>query len=112
MKVIDLVRHSLTLQDLLELAGEDNIVLRAPDGRQFVLAEINDFAEEIEKVGQNQQLMELLNDRSMEAAKYSLGQVREQLRGRPRGPSKQGRSRKENPKSTPAASGARRNKKR
>jgi hypothetical protein len=84
MKAIDLSTTSPTLTEVLELASEDNVVLRAADGRQYVLAAIDDFAEEVAKVGQNESLMQLLSERSQEPAQLSLSQVREQLQGKKR----------------------------
>ncbi len=88
MKAIDLSTSSPTLTEVLELAGEDNVILRTPEGRQYVLAEIDDFAEEIARVGQNEALMQLLNERSQETAQVPLSQVREQLQGKKRSPRK------------------------
>jgi len=85
MKAIDLSTTSPTLTQVLELAGEDNVILRTPEGRQYVLAEIDDFAEEIAKVGRNESLTRLLDERSRETTRFTLGQVREQLQGKKRG---------------------------
>ncbi len=84
MKAIDLSTTSPTLTEVLELASEDNVILRTPEGRQYVLAEIDDFAEEIAKVVQNESLMELLRERSQETVQLPLSQVREQLQGKKR----------------------------
>jgi hypothetical protein len=84
MKAIDLSATSPTLTEVLELAGEDNVILRTPEGRQYVLAEIDDFAEEVAKVGQNESLVELLRERSQETTRIPLSQVREQLQGKKR----------------------------
>src|SRR4051794_24198502 len=81
-KGIDLATSSPTLAEVLELAAEDNVILRTPDGRQFVLAEIGDFGEEVARAGQNESLTRLLDERSREAARVPLGRVREQLRGK------------------------------
>jgi hypothetical protein len=46
-----------------------------------VLAQIdNDFEQEIELVRQNQELMQLLEERSKETKTYSLDEVREKLK--------------------------------
>jgi hypothetical protein len=84
MKAIDLSTASPSLAEILELASEDNIILRTVEGRQFVLAEIDDFAEEVEKVRQNEALMKLLDERSAEPTTYTLKQVRDQLQGNKR----------------------------
>jgi hypothetical protein len=84
MKAIDLSTASPTLTEVLELASEDNVILRTPEGRHYVLAEIDDFAEEVARVGQNQSLMQLLDERSRETTHVPLSQVREQLQGKKR----------------------------
>jgi len=82
MKAIDLSAATPTLAEVLDLAGEDNVILRTPEGRQFVLAEIDDFAEEVQRTSRNEALTQLLNERSNETATLTLSQVREQVQGK------------------------------
>jgi hypothetical protein len=82
MKAIDVSRASPTLREVLELAAEDNVLLRTSEGRQYVLAEIDDFAEEVARVRNNASIMQLLDTRSKEPAHLTLSQVREKLRGK------------------------------
>jgi hypothetical protein len=49
------------------------------DGRRFVLAEIDDFAEEVAKTSANEELMRFLEERSKEKGHISLAEVRKQL---------------------------------
>ena len=79
MKAIDLSTSSPSLTEVLDLAGEDNVILKTPEGRQFVLAEIDDFADEVARTARNGSLGELLRARSQEKEVLSLRQVREQL---------------------------------
>jgi hypothetical protein len=79
MKAIDLSTAAPTLAEVLELAGQENLILRTPEGKEFVLAEIDDFAAEVALVRQNDALMQLLAERSKEPGKYTLSQVRERL---------------------------------
>ena len=44
MKTIYLSRENPTLLDVLALADKDNIILRTREGREFVLAQVNDFS--------------------------------------------------------------------
>jgi hypothetical protein len=90
MKAIDLSTTPLTLGEVLELAGEDNVILRTAEGRQYVLAKIDDFAEEVDRVRQNESLMELLDERSGETTQLTLSQVREQLQGKKRSQKRKG----------------------
>jgi hypothetical protein len=79
MKTIDLSTSSPNLPEILQLASEENVILKTADGRQFVVAEIDDFAEEVRLTRQNEPLMRLLDERSKETATFSLKEVREQL---------------------------------
>jgi hypothetical protein len=91
MKAIDLSTASPSLTEVLKLAGEDNVILRTTEGRQYLLAEIDDFADEVAKVGQNENLMRLLDERSEETTQFSLKEVRERLQGKKRSPGKRQR---------------------
>ncbi|MFY9824801.1 MAG: hypothetical protein WAM82_25710 [Thermoanaerobaculia bacterium] len=80
MKSIDAAAVS-TFSELLDLAEEETVRVTTPDGREFILVEIDDFAEEIEAVGQSRELIELLEERSKEKAKggHSLAEVKKRL---------------------------------
>jgi hypothetical protein len=84
MKAIDITTSSPTLTEVLRLASEDNVILKTAEGRQYVLAEIDDFAEEINAVRRNKAIMQMLKERSQEPATLTLRQVREQLQGKKR----------------------------
>jgi hypothetical protein len=93
MKAIDLSTNSPALPEILHLASEENVILTTADGRQFVVAEIDDFAEEVRLTRQNEALMRLLDDRSKETTTLSLKEVRERLQkkggsGKPKQPKK------------------------
>jgi hypothetical protein len=84
MKVIDLSGASPTLAEVLELAREDNVIPRTKEGRQYLLAEIDDSAEEVARAGQNAELMRLLDERSRETTRFSFSEVRERIHGKKR----------------------------
>jgi hypothetical protein len=79
MKTVDLSHQQPTVLELLKLAGGENLLLRTPDGREFVLAEIDDFDKELESIRQNQELMDFLEERSREPATRTLREVRDEL---------------------------------
>ncbi|HEV2854594.1 MAG TPA: hypothetical protein VHC97_17495 [Thermoanaerobaculia bacterium] len=78
MRRVDVTSAS-KLAELLDLAGEENVLLKTPDGREFVLAEVDDFEAEVEAVCQNQDLMKFLEERSREEKTYSLAEVEKKL---------------------------------
>jgi hypothetical protein len=79
MKTIDLANGSPNLDDLLRQASEDNLVLRTSDGKEFLLAEIDDFEQEVALVREQPELMALLEQRSKADKTFTLDEVREAL---------------------------------
>jgi hypothetical protein len=79
LKIVELTTIAPALAELLDLASEDTLILKTSEGREFVLAEVDDFDTEIALVRQNAELMALLAERSREKKTYTLQQVREQL---------------------------------
>ena len=80
MKTIDLAAVAApTLNDVLTLAEGDDVIVRTPGGREFVVAEVDDLAGEIEAIRRNPSLMEFLAKRAKEKGKYTLDDVRRQL---------------------------------
>lgn len=82
MKTIDLSTLAPTVAELVSLAGEQNLVLETADGRRFVLAEIDDFDEELAATRKNKALMRLLKERSDEPAEFTLEQMRDELKAK------------------------------
>ena len=79
MKSIDLTAQPLGIEEILELAVEDNVILRAADGREFVVAEVDEFDREIALVRQNVELMALLAARSSNEKTFPLHEVKRSL---------------------------------
>ncbi len=81
MKVIEISEEiPLDIENIFNTASEENIIVKFPDGREFVLAEIDSFDREIELVRENKELMELLALRSKDEKTYTLEQVKKQLK--------------------------------
>ena len=79
MKIINVSPHARSIKQLLEQASADNIILRAPDGREFVLAEIDDFNREIELARQSDRLMKFLDELGTQEQTISLSDARTRL---------------------------------
>jgi hypothetical protein len=81
MKTVNLATTPSNLEDLLDLAGKEAVLLKTAEGREFILTEVDDdFDKEIESVRQNRGLLEFLDHRSGEKEALSLKQVRERLK--------------------------------
>lgn len=79
MKTIELAKSNLTVVELIELAEQDTVILRKPDGTEFVLSVVDDFATEIEALRQNEEFMEFLEQRSRSTKRLSLKEARKRL---------------------------------
>ena len=76
---MDVVQTAISLPELLRLASEDNVVLRAADGKEFLLAEMDDFSLEVALVREQPELMAFLQERSRSSRRYSIQEVRTRL---------------------------------
>ncbi len=79
MKTLELSNRPRDVRPLLDLASEENLVITTPGGRQFVLAEIDDFEEEVRLVRQNSELMAFLRARSHGSGRLTEAQLRKRL---------------------------------
>ena len=79
MKVIDVSLDSVSLATLLTEARHQNLILRSPDGLEFILAEINDFDREIELTRQNREFMAFLDERGKQTKTVSAAEARARL---------------------------------
>ena len=79
MRTIDLAGGSPSLPELLRLASENNVIFRAPDGKEFLLAELDELALETMLIRQQPELMALLDQRSHGERTHSIEEVRRSL---------------------------------
>jgi len=75
MTTITISRNSRAVSALLKRARRENVVLRSPEGEEFILAEIDDFNREIELTRQNKALMKFLDARARQTETVSLDQA-------------------------------------
>ena len=79
MKIIELVEPIATLVELLSRAETEPLLLRMPDGREFVLSPVDLFDLEVARVCENLELVALLRERKQETELASLAEVKQQL---------------------------------
>ena len=79
MKTVDVGKTGPSLHEVLKLADIENVVLRTADGREYVVAEVDDFDREVALVRQNDDLMRLLDERSRERGTVSVAEARRRL---------------------------------
>ncbi len=79
MKTITISIQDVVILKLLKLALQDGLILKDPDGREFILAEIDDFAHEIELTRKNKALMKLLDERGKQTETIKFADAMAQL---------------------------------
>jgi hypothetical protein len=78
MKTVN-VTDASRLAELLDLAEEESVLLKTPEGREFILSEVDDFDAEVQAVRQNRDLMEFLDQRSRSEKTYTIEEMRKKL---------------------------------
>ena len=81
MKTVFISKRERKIRELLDQAKRENIIVRSPDGSEFILAEIDDFSREIELARQNQKLMAFLEKRAGQTKVTPLEEFKNQLIG-------------------------------
>ena len=79
MKTIPVSKRSRVINVLLKRARRENVILRSADGKEFLLAGLDDFDREIELARGNKALMRLLDALARQSQGLSLGTVKTQL---------------------------------
>ena len=79
MKVIELAEKEPTLDEVVDLAKDELVVLRRPDGSLFAVAPVDDFDVEVELLKNNPEFMAFLKQLSQEEATISLQDLRREL---------------------------------
>jgi hypothetical protein len=79
MKTVNVSTKAKTVTTLLKKAKKGGLILRSPEGNEFILAEIDDFNREIELTRQNKSLMKLLDERGKQNRTFKAADVKRQL---------------------------------
>jgi hypothetical protein len=76
MKTIAISRRARSVNALLQRARRENVILRSPEGEEFILAEVDDFNREIELTRQNRALMKFLEAQARQTETVSFEDAR------------------------------------
>ena len=90
MNVVTVPIEEKILNELLDQARNDDLILQSTDGRQFLLVSIenwvsfdvgdsDNFEEEVELTGKNQELMKFLAERRRDTSQIPLADVKKEL---------------------------------
>ena len=79
MKVVELKQDDLLLNEMMDIAVQEPVILRKQSGELFVLSIIDEFDVEVESLRRNKEFMEFLHELSQEEATISLDELRKEL---------------------------------
>ena len=79
MKMVSLQDEQIELDALLAIAGKEPVMLLTADGRQFVLAEADDFEQEVAILRNSQAFQRFLDDRSNCSQRVPLEEIEAEI---------------------------------
>jgi len=79
MKIVTIPPQATEVNSLLEQARDEDILVRAADGTEFMVSAVDEFEYEIVRTRQNAKLMAMLDDRAKQDETISLDEVKRQL---------------------------------
>ncbi len=79
MKTIAVPPQAAEINELLDQAREDELLVRTADGSEFLLSAVDEFDQEIARTRQNAKLMALLDERARQPKTIPLDEVKRQL---------------------------------
>jgi hypothetical protein len=79
VKTLDLTKQQLSVDELLESAATEAVLIRGRDGNEFVIEAADAFDHETAELAHSQKFMAFLAERSKEAAGATLEEVQRKL---------------------------------
>jgi hypothetical protein len=79
MKTVKVPAGSSEINDLLDKAGHEDIVVRTADGRKFMVVAIDDFDLEVARTRRNKKLLALLDARAKTTETIPLVEAKRRL---------------------------------
>jgi len=79
MKIVTIPPQATEVNSLLEQARDEDILVRAADGTEFMVSAVDEFEYEIVRTRQNAKLMAMLDERAKQDETISLDEVKRQF---------------------------------
>jgi hypothetical protein len=81
MITLDLRQQAVTVEELLQIASADSVLIRTDDGQEFILESADEFDREVAMLGRSEKFMQFLAERSKEEGTIPLEQLKQDLDG-------------------------------
>ncbi len=79
MKILDLGKQQITVDELLQSAAGETVLIRSKDGLTFVLENADQLESEAAELAASEKFMSFLAQRSKEQATISLDEIEQRL---------------------------------
>jgi hypothetical protein len=79
VKVITIPPQATEVHELLAQARDEDLIVKAADGVEFLVTAVNEFDEELARGRRNERLMELLDERASQSETVPLDEVKRRL---------------------------------
>jgi len=79
MRTINLTEEKLDLETLIDLARNEPVILLTADGKEFVLAEADDFDEEVAALRASPAFQRFLDERSRSGRRIPLEELEAEI---------------------------------
>jgi hypothetical protein len=83
MKIIDLRIEAFSINQLLELAAGETVLLRSKFGGEFILEAADFFEREVEELGRSKRFMAFLQERFQEPGRVPIEDIERRLASSP-----------------------------
>lgn len=79
MKTVDLRKEKLDLEAVIKIASREPILLVTPDGKEFCIAEADDFEREVEALRGSLAFQRFLDERSASTRRIPLEEIEAEI---------------------------------
>ncbi len=79
MTTVDLRKDRIDLEAAMQMARTEPVLLLAPDGREFCLAEADDFEKEVNALRSSEAFQHFLDERRQHTVRFSLDEVEAEI---------------------------------
>jgi hypothetical protein len=79
MRTIELDKEPLDLEAVIKLASQEPVLLVNPEGKEFCLAEADDFEREVEALRGSQAFQRFLDERSASTKRIPLEEIEAEI---------------------------------
>jgi len=79
MRTIELDKEPLDLEAVIKLASQEPVLLVTPEGKEFCLAEADDFEREVETLRGSQAFQRFLEERSASTRRIPLEEIEAEI---------------------------------